>query len=179
MKKLFFTFLIFSLVSVFCSAQNKKSLAHFWDIPWGIPIERAEAIFTERGIDTMRDENSLIAHTVYEREESIMILIFNRSNRFHSANVIYPASANTVLPKYENYRAVLFRRYGMPDTAVAYFVSPFQNGDGREIEAISTENAFFFTQWNFEDTNQASVTILSDLSICLSFQSPTFGDTPR
>ena len=179
MKKLFLLFVIFNIVSAFCFAQNKKSLSHFWDLPWGISIERAEAIFTERGFESVREENSLITQTIYEREEAMIILFFNRSNRFFSASVIYPASDMTAIPKYENFRAVLFRRYGMPDTAVQYFTGPFRSGDGREIEAISSENAFYFTQWEFEDRNLASVTILRNLNVCLSFQSQTFTDRAR
>ena len=67
----------------------------------------------------------------------------------------------------------------MPDTAVEYFVSPFQKGDGREIEAIGTENAFYFTEWQFNDNCLASVSILRSLDVCLSFRNPAFGDTVR
>jgi len=176
MKKILLIFSIFCIISGFCFAQNKKALSHFWDIPWGVSMERAEAIFHERGFETSRNENSLITQTVYEREEALIILLFNRANRFFSASVIYPAHATTVFPKYENYQLVLFRRYGVPDTTLEYFTNPFSKGDGREIEAINSENAFYFTQWNFEDTNQASVTILRNLNICLSFQSPAFSD---
>jgi len=179
MKKFFLFLIIFTIVSVFCFAQNKKALPHFWDIPWGISMDRAEAIFNERGFESFREENSLITQAVYERELAIIMLIFNRSDRFYSASVIYPASENTAIPKYENFRAVLFRRYGMPDTAVEYFVSPFAKGDGREIEAISTDNAFYFTQWNFGDENLASVTILRNFNVCLSFESPVFRDRQR
>jgi hypothetical protein len=69
---------------------------------------------------------------------------------------------------------VLFRRYGMPDTAVAYFASPYEKGDGREAEAIATENAFYFTEWHFQDDNLASVSILRNLDVCLSFKSPVY-----
>jgi len=179
MKKIFLFLVILSVVPAFCFSQNKKALGHFWDIPWGVSMDQAEAIFRDREFDSFRDDSSLITMARYEREEAIIMLFFNRANRFYSANVIYNASETTVFPKYENYRAVLFRRYGMPDTAIEYFTGPFQKGDGKEIEAIGTENAFYFTQWHFEDHNLASVTILRNLNVCLSFQSPVFSDTPR
>ena len=175
MKKILFFFLI---VPVFCFGQSKKSLSHFWDIPWGTSIERTEAIFTERGFESYREGNSLMALAKYEGEEAIMVLLFNKVNRFHSANVIYSSSENTVLPKYDNYRRVLFRRYGMPDTAVEHFSEPYTKGDGKLIEAISTENAFYFTEWEFEDKCLASLSILQNLDVCLTFRNPVYSDTP-
>ena len=173
MKKII---LIFMFIPVFCFAQNKKALSHFWDIPWGTSIEKAEAIFNERGFTSFRDGPSLVASAKYEGEEASILLLFNRVNRFYSGNVIYSSSETSAIPKYNNYRKVLFRRYGMPDTAVEYFAEPYIKGDGREIEAINTENAFYFTEWHFEDDCLASVSILKDLEVCLTFENPVYAD---
>jgi len=169
--------LIFLFIPVFCFAQNKKALSHFWDIPWGVSIERAEAIFTERGFTTIREAETLITQAKYEGEDAAIILQFNKLNRFFCGNVIYTSSETTTLPKYENYRKVLFRRYGMPDVAVEYFSDPYRKGDGREIEAIGSENAFYFTEWQFNDNCLASLSILSSLDVCMSFRNPLYTDT--
>ena len=174
MKRLILIFLV--IFPVFCFAQSKKTLSHFWSIPWGISIERAEAIFTERGLDSFREGSTLLTQAVYERENAFIMLLFNGTNRLYSAHVIYPCSPDTAISKYENYRVVLFRRYGMPDTAVEFFEEPYAKGDGKEIEAIRTENAFYFSEWQFEDENLASVSILSSLDVCLTFRNPTFAD---
>ena len=166
--------LVLLIIPAFCFAQNKKALSHFWDIPWGTSIERAESIFTERGFTSSRQGESLITQAKYEGEEAVIMLIFNKANRFCSGNVIYSGSAKGSIPKYENYRKVLFRRYGMPDTAVEYFAEPFRKGDGREIEAISSENAFYYTEWQFQDKNVASLSILQNLDVCLSFNSTAY-----
>jgi hypothetical protein len=167
---------IFLLVPVFCFAQNKKALNHFWDIPWGTSIEKAEEIFKERDLQTFRDENCLMAQSKYEGEEAVIMLLFNRVNRFYCGNVVYPSNGNTAIPKYDNYRKVLFRRYGMPDTAVEFFEAPYKKGDGKEIEAISTENAFYFSEWQFNDACLASVSILKSLDVCLTFKNPVYAD---
>jgi len=164
-------------VPVFCFAQNKKALTHFWDIPWGTSIERAEAIFKERGFATFIDENCLMSVAKYEGEEAVIMLFFNRVNRFYCGNVIYSSTGSTAIPKYDNYRKVLFRRYGMPDTAVEYFETPYKKGDGKEIEAIAAEKAFYFTEWHFKDNCLASVSILNNLDVCLSFKNPVYADT--
>jgi len=174
MKRIAFVFLI---VPALCFAQNKKALNHFWDIPWGVSIEQAEAIFQDRGFSSSREGNSLIAQAKYEGEEAAILLLFNSANRFYCGNVIYPSTETTAIPKYNNYRMVLFRRYGMPDTAVEYFNSPYKKGDGRETEAISSENAFYFTEWQFYDDCIASVSILKNLDVCLSFSNPIYTDT--
>ena len=168
---------ILLIVPAICFAQNKKALSHFWDIPWGTSMERAEEIFIERGLEIYKDGNCIIAQGVYEGEEAAIMLLFNRVNRFYSGNVIYPSSAATAIPKYNNYRMVLFRRYGMPDTAVEYFESPYQKGDGKEIEAIRTENGFYFTEWQFGNDCLASVSILKSLDVCLSFKNPVYADS--
>jgi len=168
--------LLLLIIPAFCFAQNKKALSHFWDIPWGTSIEKAEGIFTERGFTSFRDGETLITQARYEGEEAIILLIFNRVNRFCSGNVIYTGSESGSLEKYDNYRKVLFRRYGMPDSAVEYFAEPYRKGDGKEIEAIKSENAFYFTEWQFQDTNLASVSILQNLDVCLSFSSPAYAD---
>jgi len=173
MKKIFLAFLV---IPVFCFAQNKKALNNFWDIPWGVSMEQAKAIFDERGFSTSGEDGTLITQAKYEGEEASIILQFNKSNRFYCGNVVYPSSKTTTLPKYENYRKVLFRRYGMPDTAVEYFSGPYKKGDGREIEAISSENAFYFTEWQFNDDCQASLSILKNLDVCMSFRNPVYSD---
>lgn len=177
MRKTAFLLIVILAIPVFCFAQNKRALSHFWDIPWGTSIEKAEAIFTERGFTSHREGESLVTQARYENEEAVIMLIFNKSNRLCSGNVIYSGSARGSIPKYENYRKVLFRRYGMPDTAVEYFVEPYRKGDGKEIEAITTEKAFYYTEWLFQDTNVASVSILQNLDVCLSFSSPAYNDS--
>jgi len=174
MKKII---LVFLFIPAFGFAQNKKALSNFWDIPWGTSIEQAEKIFSQRNFESFRDGNCLISRGKYEGEEAVILLFFNRMNRFYCGNVIYSSSGTAALPKYNNYRLVLFRRYGMPDTAVEYFADPYAKGDGREIEAISTENAFYFTEWEFNDSCLASVSILKNLDVCLSFKNPAFGDS--
>jgi len=169
--------LIMLFVPIVCFAQNKKALTHFWDIPWGTSIERAEAIFKDRGLITYKDENCLMSVAKYEGEEAVIMLFFNRVNRFYCGNVIYTSTDSTAIPKYDNYRKVLFRRYGMPDTAVEYYETPYKKGDGKEIEAIGAEKAFYFTEWHFNDNCLASVTILNNLDVCLSFKNPVYADT--
>ena len=165
------------LIPAVCFAQNKKALSHFWDIPWGTSIEKAEAIFTERGFESLKEDKCLMAQAKYEGEDALIMLLFNSANRLYCGNVIYPSSAANTIPKYDNYRKVLFRRYGMPDTAVEYFESPYKKGDGKEIEAISTENAFYFTEWKFKDECLASVSILKSLDVCLTFKNPVYVDS--
>jgi hypothetical protein len=174
MKRFIFVFLI---IPAFCFAQNKKVMSHFWDIPWGTSMERAEAIFTERGLSTFKEDKCLITLAKYEGEEAVIMLLFNRANRLYCGNVVYSSSGTTAIPKYDNYRKVLFRRYGMPDTAVEYFADPYEKGDGREIEAINSENAFYFTEWQFTDNCLASISILQNLDICLTFKNPAYGDS--
>jgi hypothetical protein len=174
MKRIAFVLLF---IPAFCFAQNQKALNHFWDIPWGVSVEEAQAVFAERGFTSMRKGESLITQAVYEGEEAVIVLLFNRTGRLYSGNVIYPSSETAAIPKYENYRKVLFRRYGMPDTAVEYFATPYKKGDGKEIEAISTENAFYLTEWVFDDTCMASVSILKSLDVCLSFKNPLYTDS--
>jgi hypothetical protein len=182
MRKAYFVFCLFAvsiIVPAFAIAQNKKAMPHFWSIPWGISMQQAEAIFAERDFTSSRDGNALITFARYEREEAMIILSFNRVGRFYAANVIYPGSPNTAIEKYNHYRALLFRRYGFPDKAVEYYNGNFARGDGREIEAITSENAFFFTEWLFEDNCLASVSILQSLDLNLSFRNPTFADAAR
>ena len=174
MKRIAFFLL---LVPALGFGQNKKFLSHFWDIPWGVSIEQAEAVFKERGLDSVREDNCLITNAKYEREEAAIMLFFNRVNRFHSGNVIYSSSPDTVLSQYDKYRKILFRRYGMPDTSVEYYNEPYSKGDGREIEAIQTENAFYFTEWKFSDDCLASVSILPNIRICLTFRNPVYADS--
>jgi len=175
MKRFILIFLL--LIPAFCFGQSKKNLSHFWSIPWGTSITQAEAIFTERGLTSLINGNVLMAEAEYERESALIILVFNKINRLHSGHVIYSSSPDTAISKYENYRRVLFRRYGMSDTAVAFFEDPYINGDGKEMEAIQTENAFFFTEWNFEDGCIASLSILASLDVCLTFKNPAFADS--
>ena len=150
---------------------------HFWDIPWGVSIEQAEKVFDERGFNSVRGEKCLITHAKYEREAATIILVFNKVNRFCSANVVYSSTDDTVLTHYDNYRKVLFRRYGMPDKAVEYYDEPYEKGDGKVIEAIQAGKSLHFTEWKFNDNCFASVTILPNINICLTFKNPAYEDS--
>ena len=174
MKRIALVFFLF--IPVFCFAQNKVALTHFWSISWGLPIERVQAILTERGLEPVREGNVLVTEALYEGEESVMVFLFNRTNRFYSGNVFYTASEDSVIRKYEHYRIVLARRYGGPDTAVEFYEEPFVKGDGRAVEAIRTDNAFFFTEWEFGNGGIASVSIFPTLDVRLSFSNPAFAD---
>lgn len=166
--------LIFLFVPVFCFAQNKKALSHFWDIAWGTSVEQAETVFAERGFASFRNENCLMAQAKYEGEDAVIMLLFNSAGRFYAGNVIYASTEATAIPKYGSYRLLLVRRYGIPDTVVEFFQEPYKKGDGREIEAIQTENAFYFTEWQFNNDCVASVSILKSLDVCLSFENPAY-----
>ena len=174
MKRIILILLLF--LPVFCFSQNKNSLSNFWSIPWGVSMEQVETVLKERGFESSRHGSTLISEAPYEGRDSMMVFMFNNANRFYSGNVIYQSNEYTVIPMYNDYRFVLARRYGGPDTAVEYYEEPFRKGDRREIEAIRTENAFFFTEWQFRDGNQASVSILSNLDVCLTFRSPAYAD---
>ena len=174
MKKAIF---ILFLVPALSFAQHKLYLQHFWDIPWGTSIEQAEAIYTERGLPFTREDNTLITTARYERENATIILLFNRLNRFYLANVVYSSTDDTVLSHYDKYRKVLFRRYGMPDTAVEYYSEPYKKGDGKAIEAIRADSAFHFTEWEFSDKCLASVSILKNINVCLTFKNPAYSDS--
>ena len=175
MKRIAFVFLIV-LIPAFSFGQNKISLSHFWSIPWGTTMEQAEAIFAERGFESVREGASLMTFAEYEGRYGLILLIFNSDNRFYSGNVIYPADETNVMQLYEDFRFVLARRYGFPDVAVEFFEVPFEKGDGRELEAIATENAFFYTEWRFQDNNIASISILRSLDVYLTFRSPALAD---
>jgi len=175
MKRIIFALL---LVPAFAFGQSKQFLNHFWDIPWGASIDQAETILNERSLHFVKDDKSLIVQAKYEREDATIILMFNRMSRFYSGNVIYTSSNDTVLNHYDKYRKVLFRRYGMPDTAVEYYADPYKKGDGKVIEAIQTNNAFHYTEWEFSDKCLASVTILRNINVCLNFRNPAYADTP-
>jgi hypothetical protein len=140
-------------------------------------MERVEAVLAERGLSCFKEGACVITQAQYEGEEALIMLLFNKANRFYNGNVIYSSSAATAIPKYQNYRIALYRRYGAPDTAVEYFADPYAKGDGKEIEAINTENAFYFTEWQFGDNCLASVSILKNLDVCLSFKNPVYSDS--
>jgi hypothetical protein len=140
-------------------------------------MERVEAILAERDLSCFKEGECIITQAKYEGEEALIMFLFNKANRFYNGNVIYSSSGTTAIPRYQNYRIVLYRRYGPPDTAVEYFADPYTKGDGKEIEAINTENAFYFTEWQFKDDCLASVSILKNLDVCLSFKNPVYSDS--
>ena len=174
MKKIVFFLLI---IPAFCFGQNKKSLSHFCEIPWGTSIEQVESILRDRNLEVFRANEYISTLAYYEGEKALIVFMFNRINRFYSGNVIYASAGIEAIEKYQNYRLVLFRRYGMPDMGIESFAEPYKKGDGREVEAISTENAFYFTEWQFQDNCLASVSILNNLDICLSFINPVYADS--
>lgn len=60
--------------------------------------------------------------------------------------------------EYEKYVDVFQTKYGIPTSKYEYFVSPYYDGDGYELQAVAMEKAIFSTYW-FGNTMNLSVNI--------------------
>jgi hypothetical protein len=63
--------------------------------------------------------------------------------------VFYPEQAtwSTLKSQFEEMTLVFTQKYGTPDETYGFFSSPYEEGDGYEMTAVSVEKSFFMSVW--------------------------------
>lgn len=68
-------------------------------------------------------------------------------------------SWSSTLSDYNKYKNILVEKYGEPSDDYHYFISPYYEGDGYEMQALDQEKCTYSAYFNLPNGNIASVSI--------------------
>ena len=144
---LFGLFLVFSL-----NAQDHLTFK-------GIPIEGKESDFVSKlekqGFEIITSTNSgtaLKGPFVGFDDCTILVISSKQTKTVWKVVAHLPeqASWSSTRSRYEDFIEKYTNKYGAPTDNYEFFVSPYERGDGYELQAISLEKGFYSSYWTSE-----------------------------
>lgn len=87
-------------------------------------------------------------------EKVDVYIVHTRKSRYVAKVVVYFPENFTfqrLITNYEEKKAVLVSKYGEPSDCFDYFTSPYYDGDGYELQAVSSGNYTRFCVWTEGD----------------------------
>lgn len=80
-------------------------------------------------------------------------------------------SWSSLKSEYEQYLDILINKYGEPQKKYNFFSSPYKEGDGYEMTALSVEKCFFSAYWT--DNTGVSIKISKFKQVNISYENAT------
>ena len=119
-----------------------------------------------------RGDDGVLITGKFAGKDACQILVSSspHTGQVYSVVVFTPASLNWwgIKADYENIKSMLQKKYGAPSSRTEFFGSPYEEGDGYELTAFSTGNAFFVTKYETA-VGEISVCITSDAKLLISY----------
>lgn len=109
--------------------------------------------FKAKGFAVKGDSSSdavLMRGTISGKAYELVVVSTPKTKKVWKLSVFLPeaTSWNTIKREYEDYLNILTEKYGTPDKKYQFFSSPYYEGDGYEMRAITLEKCNYFAYWN-------------------------------
>ena len=100
----------------------------------------------------------------------ILISSSLHTGKTYSISVFTPQSLNWwgVKGEYEKVKSMLQKKYGNPTERTEFFSDPYEEGDGYELTAFSTGNAFFVTKYT-TNVGEIRTHITNDAQVLITY----------
>lgn len=142
----------------------------------GVKVEGDKAAFIkkfkENGYVVVSENanSATMKGTLGGTEYELILHATPKSKQIWKLSVFLPeaTSWNTIKREYEDYLNILTEKYGTPDKKYAFFSSPYYEGDGYEMSAITLEKCNYFAYWN--DSIGISIQISKYKQVKISYE---------
>lgn len=144
MKKLFT--ILFTLVSVFSYSQQFNGISISGNVTKTVEELKSKGFKFVKKIDDVAYE----MEGVVGMEKVELYVYFTPTSKLTSKFVIYfpeKISYFTLLNDYNDYYDILSTKYGNASKRNFAFLSPYESGDGYELQAIKNEKGFVSSFW--------------------------------
>ena len=133
------------------------SICSYAQIFMGIPVSGTLTSFTAqlkaKGFVYVPSESTptfaVLNGTVSNQSVQLMVVGTPTTKMTAKLVVFYPEQAtwSTLKSQFEEMTLVFTQKYGTPDETYGFFSSPYEEGDGYEMTAVSVEKSFFMSVW--------------------------------
>lgn len=175
MKKVLFICSLF-LISIGLAAQDNNS---FWNLKYGSSRKQIETqILKERGLSPYNkgSENSKSLYytdCTFSGEKVKFIGIDFVDDKFYEAVILLePTSETVIFTMFNRLKNNLSEKYGDPTISRSKFKTPYEKGDGYEIQAIKAGKASFVAKWDspvLDPVNEIAIMINRDVQVALIY----------
>ena len=119
-----------------------------------------------------RGDGGVLLNGKFAGKDNCQILVTASpyTGQTYSIAIFTPASLNWwgVKADYDNMKIMLQKKYGKPSSRTEFFSQPYEEGDGYELTALSSGNAFFVTRYS-TDKGEVSICITNNAQLLISY----------
>lgn len=159
-------FIVFTLL--LSSNVFAADLEGFMGLPWGSSKEAVSELIKSKGgtidLKNSNDGKLVFDDVLFAGKKVSFIQSYFIDNRLCAATVCdVPDKEFEAIEIYERWKKQLTEKYGNPSKQYKYFIDPYKEGDGYEIQAIKNGKGKFSSFWFFEKSgtkeDQGSVSL--------------------
>lgn len=162
MKK-FILSLIVLMSGLFLSAQEHMS---FKGIPITGNITKFVSSMSDNGFTVLKEVPGVVVMTgsfAGLDNCTVYVLYTAESKTVWKVAVSLPEKSSwfSIKSQYDDFQTRFIAKYGKPDSSYSFFLSPYKEDDGYELQALRVDKAFFASFWK-SNKGDMSLQIYSD-----------------
>lgn len=166
--------------SLYSSEPYGKNHLEFKGISINGSMEQVAERLKQQGYQEIdRADGCILLTGKFAGKEDCQILVSSskHTGQTYSIAIFTPASLNwwSIKADYEQMKTMLTKKYGKPSSSTEFFSDPYEEGDGYELTAFSSGNAFFVTKYA-TDLGEISVCITNNAQLLLSYNDKINGE---
>jgi hypothetical protein len=168
MKKLF-TFL-FILVSVFSYSQSFNGVNISGNVTKTIEELKSKGFSYVKKVDEV---NVYELEGIVNSEQVELYVYYTPATNLTAKFVIFfpeKSSFNSLLEDYNKYSDILSTKYGNASKKQYFFLSPYEKGDGYELQAIKNDKGFVSSFWFSINNCSMSVSISKYAQLKITYE---------
>ena len=149
--KTFLFIVLFCLTGIFGYAQEHLT---FRNLPIDGPVESFVQKLENLGYTTVHcgEDGAVLEGEFVTEECSVVLLLTHTSKLVYCVNVRLPKEQSwfTIRREYKELKTQFNSKYGK-GVSYEYFIDPYYEGDGYEMQALRHGKCKYFTKWNVDD----------------------------
>ena len=172
MKRLFTIFSLFFALS--SNAQVFDGVEVSGDLPSTIAKFKAKGYIFKKYLDNGAILNGKVGY----RNVEVYIYVTPKSKKVFKFSVFLEEQLtwSNLKNDYDKYYDIFKEKYGAPDSEYSFFSSPYKQGDGYEMTAVTLEKATFSAYWLGRNNTSMVVSISKWNQVQLVYENDTNTD---
>lgn len=170
MKIVFYLISVF-IFSSFAYSQDSKHMTFK-----GIPISGKILDFVSKMQDAgfvtehIVDNAAIMSGIFVNKQCKIYIILTPKSKEVWKVSVVLPKINNwgDLKNEYYHFKEQFSLKYGEPSNSYEFFLTPYYEGDGFELQALRNKKCTYSSYWNI---NEGSIVVdINNENVCLTYE---------
>lgn len=148
--------LVLTLFTLLCAPAEAASTERvkFQNVTFGESIAQFKSKLPTFTVKQEDDTHVTLSGKIGNKDANIYAFFTPKSKKLYMVVVGFPQKPltfNSLLESFDEVSTVYENRFGAPDREVRRFSSPYEAGDGYELDALRLGKLFFGNVWNLAD----------------------------